>query len=114
MQGSESRLADILSSPDGRRAFLDWISSPLTQELLGVAEESVKPADVPTISAEQALFQLGVTVGGQRVLDRMRNPLFAHELRDKVRKLDVAPSYGSDDILKREGRDVTRKEGKEQ
>ena len=106
MQGSDARLAQMLSTADGQKMFLDWLSSPLTQELLGSAEESVRPMDTPSITAEQALFQLGITVGGQRVLSRIRNPLFVSDLKERVRKLEEAPSYGSEEILKKEGRKV--------
>lgn len=102
MQGSADRVVQMLSTAAGQEAFLSWLSSPLTQELLGAAEESVAPADTVSITAENALFQLGIAVGGRRVLERIRNPLYLSQLKDSVRKLDDVPRYGADKIMKEE------------
>ena len=106
MKGSEQTIAQLLSSTDGQKAFLDWLSSPITQALLDSAGDRVKPLDAPTITAEQGLYQLGIIVGGERVLSYLRNPLYEMELRESVRKLKDLPTYGSDKILEKEGRKV--------
>jgi len=98
------RLTQYLGTADGQRAFIEWLSSDVTQLMLSASRELVAPVglgDAP--SGEAALYRLGDTVGGNRVLNFMSNPLPLVEAKRMQDSLSVSPRYGADSILKEVG-----------
>lgn len=92
-----SRVRDLLSTSDGQRQFIEWLSLPLTQELLAAGRELARPRRPSGDNGETTDFTLGRSLGAFEILDFLASPVCTREEDAGLPKL--TPSYGSEEIL---------------
>jgi hypothetical protein len=65
-----TKLAELSSSAESQTMYLDWLSSPITQTLLGAIREKGRPARPQVMATEASVsFDLGVSVGYNEAAD---------------------------------------------
>lgn len=88
------KVAQILSTEPGQKAFIEWASSDITQRMLAAARELTTPS-LPTSSDAGAIgLALGRTLGATAVVEYLTNPF-----RERV-ETGLTPMYGADEIIK--------------
>lgn len=90
------KVSDLLSSDEGRKVFLDWAGSEITQLMLSAAKEVVHPTKPMTSDAGAVGVALGEVLGSTKVLDYLSNPFTAPKIDPMV------PNYGAEGILAEE------------
>ena len=89
---------ELLKTADGQKAFLEWIKSPVTQKMVAAAREMCQPIPAqPDLTAE---YLLGLTVGGNRVLDFFTAPNAAFVAAETGGRMPQ-PTYGQKQIIER-------------
>ena len=103
MTNSQTRVEELLATPEGQRGFLEWLGSDLTQLLIAASRERARPY----VSAQESSdLSLGRSIGANEVLDYMILPMGRHEKDTQLNKLK--PTYGSEKILAQVFPTVTR------
>ncbi len=86
------RLRSILDTVEGQQSMIDWLSSDMTQVMLGIAREYARPAISAGSPAPDHSYELGRSCGAFTVIDLLSNPLaFRENVSD-----GLVPNYGSE------------------
>jgi len=78
-----------LSTPEGQKAYLDWVANPMTFLVLAASRELARPRQVDFQSAPIAY---GECMGANRILDFIANPI---GLADGMRGVLPPARYGA-------------------
>jgi hypothetical protein len=86
------KLRGMLSTAEGQQSVIDWLSSEMTQTMLGIAREYARPTMSPGVPAPDHSYELGRSCGAFTIVDLLSNPLAF-----RVNEGDgLVPDYGSD------------------
>ena len=69
------RLRGMLSTAEGQQAVIDWLSSEMTQVMLGMARDYARPSPGPGAQPHDHSYELGRACGAFTIVDLMSNPL---------------------------------------
>ena len=96
------RVQQFLSTKEGQASYLSWMEHPCTQIFLGAAREAARPV-VPASGpdAVSALYLLGLTVGGNAIIDLFEIPRSGTWSLEGVARMPKA-TYGAEGILNKE------------
>lgn len=93
-------VGELLSSAEGQRKYLEWIRNDVTQLLLQAARELARPEPLFSPDASAALYQHGVSVGANTVIDFLASPESGLRTVASARPVLPEADYGSRGILK--------------
>jgi hypothetical protein len=86
------KLRSILDTVEGQQSMIDWLSSDMTQVMLGIAREYARPAAGAGSAPSDHSYELGRSCGAFTVVDLLSNPL-AFRVNDSD---GPVPGYGSE------------------
>jgi len=97
---AKTRLANLLKSTDGQKAYLAWATNDITRLVLDAAREMARPHAVPTpIDPYAVIVAHGRSVGANEIIDFISSPgNYVSPTGNKPREL--VPDYGSHKLLK--------------
>lgn len=100
MSSALRRVSDLLSTNEGAKAFLDWLSMDTTQVMLRAARELALPKTVDGHDPTALILGFGKTLGANEVLDYLCNPADRGAVAMRSAPSLGRPTYGAQEILK--------------
>jgi len=91
------RVADMLATANGQKAFIEWASSDLTMLMLSAARELAHPTLPQSVDAGALGMALGQSIGAMAVVTYLSSPFRARQQEE------LASDYGMGQILKENG-----------
>lgn len=91
------RLTEILKTPEGQKAALDWLTSPFTLDALAAAREKVRAIRPKTSEPNDITLAFGEMLGANDTLDFLST---LHVLGRSPVKLPI-PDYGAREIVRK-------------
>jgi hypothetical protein len=93
-------IEEFVSDVGRMKGYAEWLSNPMTVELLGMARDHVSTAPLKQITGENALYNYGMVEGAGLVitlLTKMDELVKQHKI---TQMLAEDPTYGADKIVK--------------
>lgn len=86
-------LAELLATQEGEKAFIEWVSHPMTLRMLTVGRELSRPREL--VVPGDCSIAYGECLGANRLLDFFANP--TGRVADRMRGVLPRPRYGAPD-----------------
>ena len=93
-------IAEFVSDPGWMKGYSEWLSNPMTTELIEMAREHVTTAPLKVVTGENALYNYGMVEGGNLVITLLTKMDALVRQQEIVDQLSQDPTYGADEILK--------------